>query len=321
MRLNLLRLVFITLLLGACSSDNDNSNNIPVATCGSVNTLNVTQDQSELHIVLAISGAPDHYEISAEPFSGTGNDPDSGVIVSANDADTVFTFDDFDTYPGNTLNFYARAVCADGTKSAWSSPVTRTLSDVCGVPQNLAMQPSGNVVAPAYYLFWQEVSSAGNYQIEYGFHGFAHGSGFLEETPYPNLDGLSVSEGTQLDFYVRAYCTTTSSWGDWSPVFTYTFVTGQYQCNVPANITYTTQYSGGQPVGAVFHWNPNGDSNFEYTLVAQGQDPNTGTIYNDTLIGWPAFIGLSQSAGYSFCVRGVCHDGNRTAWAILNFSI
>lgn len=149
--------------------------------------------------------------------------------------------------------------------------------------------------------------------MEYGLQGFQLGSGEQITTNDQSTYDAAMSQGNTYDFYVRANCENNLGWSSWvGPVSSY--ADQDYNlCTPPSNVLAGIEYNFfGDAVGAVFEWSFNGESNFEYVVVNDGYDPNSGSV-NTYSNGWP-FYNLAQNTNYDFYVRAVCVDGSRTEW-------
>lgn len=297
-------LTFLTILSGCGGSDDSNTPvNIPV--CNNVNDFTVTQDQNFINITVTGNNDPLHYEVSVIPtYAGTS--ADNGNIVAFEEKQARIDKNQLNMWPGTTYYVYVRSACSDSFKSAWTSAKTFTFQDYCEGPRDLEFTYTGG----GYGLTWDAVDDqTSHYQVSYGPVGTAAGAGVLVQTGSNYiLPGLSA--GTTYDFYVRAYCSGGTGWSSWVGPLTYFSESNLNLCSAPSNITYTKPNS----TSANFQWSYNGESSFEYALVGGSQTINNAQIYTGGLGGWPTFTGLSSFGQYTFYVRAVCANGNRTAW-------
>ncbi|RFC55462.1 GEVED domain-containing protein [Brumimicrobium aurantiacum] len=127
------------------------------------------------------------------------------------------------------------------SSESWGSAADFTLeiinSPSCLPPQNLNVS---NVTSTTLDLAWTEVNSATEWQIEYGPHGYTQGSasGTVIPTTSSNPHNISITAGTEYDFYVRSICAVgdTSVWS--SPFeMNYCDVSSQYTSEYLSNIS------------------------------------------------------------------------------------
>lgn len=298
-------LLFVAIaVLQGCSGGDEGSN------CSKIDSLTATQQIDKLHYTIIAEGDAISYEIlygDAEYVSpNSGNGSVVSVQSTTGDIDMAGT-----NLGGMTVNVYARAVCADGSKSKWTDAVVVAVSDFCERPRNVHYDGSA--------LRWDDHNwdqNVSQYQVKYGESGFS-GGGTTFNTNTTSLDDIPLAAQTSYDFYVRANCGG-GSWSAWEGPYTYYSENQQNMCQAPTELTYVTLYNNGSPWGAEFHYNGNGEMNFEYALMNNTTStPSTGQL---NTIGWassPVYTNLSQWTTYKFWIRGICADGSRTAWSTL----
>lgn len=190
---------------------------------------------------------------------------------------------------------------------------TETPANACSKPVSLSVFTIG----PEVTFKWNDDNAPGAayYQFEYGPTGFAHGSGTLGTTSLKYTNTISLTAGTAYQFYVRGYCDATGGFSDWAGPFSYYSNTNHNLCTAPGNVQYTIEVNGfSEPVGANFTWAHNGESNFEYVIVANGASPSNGNIHSISFSQGTPTMMLTQNTDYDFYVRAVCQDGNKTSW-------
>ncbi|MNE08191.1 hypothetical protein D3C87_29850 [compost metagenome] len=190
---------------------------------------------------------------------------------------------------------------------------TQTPANTCGKPSNLGLYTIG----PEVNFHWENTSatSSSYYQFEYGITGFSQGSGTVVTTSGTTSTNVSMAAGNAYQFYVRGYCDATGGFSDWAGPFSYYSDKNHNMCLVPSNVQYTIEVNGfSEPVGANFTWDHNGETNFEYTIVANGASPANGNIHSISVLQGTPTMFLTQNTEYDFYVRAVCKDGNKTNW-------
>lgn len=293
-----------------CNSGDDNPQN-PIALCGNVSDFTVTQQNEMVLFQLSSNTNPLYYEISAT--LAQNDSPNSGTVVILNSPSGSFSANDLNMIPGYTYKIYVRSACSDVSKSAWSSPKIFNFNDYCGSPTDLhvALYTDGKGFT------WQPSDSDNAYyQLSYGPQGFDLASS-TPITLNANYYVAPMNANTAYDFYVRSYCTSATGWSSWSGPFTYFNEGGQGLCTQPSNVHFTPESS----TSANFTWDYNGESHFEYALVGPSQTINSVTIYSIGNTTTPTYLGLSSSITYTFYVRAVCSNGNRTPWATISVDL
>ncbi|HEX9981437.1 MAG TPA: hypothetical protein VGB50_12830 [Flavobacterium sp.] len=303
----ILSLLLTSYLINGCSGGDDNGGG--GNSCAELTAINLNQNSGQINISLSGTSAM-YYEIS---YQQAGNDSGPGngqQIVLENLTGTVETGSILSSGNGDmAFVFYARAICADGSESEWIGPRAFTVHDFCEGPTNIQYGFDS--------LSWQASSDATYWQVQYGVEGFTLGSGTTETTSDTNLYGIPMSAGTTYDFYVRSNCSGGLGWSSWSGPYSYHSEGNQNLCMAPTNLTYTISYNNGSLYGITVHYNGNGESLFEYALMTGNQMPGPGDIDTIGTGSWPGYVGLSVFGSYTFYIRGVCENGNRTAWATI----
>jgi hypothetical protein len=190
---------------------------------------------------------------------------------------------------------------------------TPTPTNLCTKPSNLGLYTLG----PEVYFHWDDnnATAASYYQFEYGITGFSHGSGTVVTTSSTTSSNVSMAAGNAYQFYVNGYCDAIGGYSDWAGPFSYFSNENHNMCLAPSNVQYTIEVNGlSQPVGANFTWSHNGESDFEYMIVANGASPSSGNIHSISFSQGTPTMFLTQNTDYDFYVRAVCKDGNKTSW-------
>lgn len=305
-------LIFISILIVGCSKSDDNQEQTPINNCAALTSFNVTQQTDALSFTLTSTVPALYYEISFLIAQSNDMNPDYGQKIILNNLSETKLINDLSIAANYTYLFYARAICTDGSKSNWSTAKSLLINDFCNSPKNLNFTYSTQ--GPEFY--WDSNDDQTSYyQVQYGPEGFTFGSGATVSLNNDYFNGMPLVANTTYDFYVRSFCTSTLGWSSWSGPYTYLSVSNQNLCSVPTNINYTIVRNGSnQAIGANFTWNYNGENNFEYTIVSPNQTANQGELHSIGTFSTPTYL-LTQNTNYHFYVRGVCANGNRTAWS------
>lgn len=298
-------------LLNSCSKNDQPAPILPVSTCAKVATFNVAQQSDELQFTMtATTASALFYEISYQ-YANSGNiDPNSGYIFNSNALSFSKQINTLNIATDNTYLFYARAVCEDGSKSGWSTPISVQVTSYCDKPTDLRFAIQGSQLG----FTWTGNSGSSYYQVQYGAQGFSLGTGTSVQVNTDYYSGMSMTANTTYDFYVRSYCSSALGWSSWSGPFTYLSVGNQNLCSMPTNLSYIIESTSSQTAWVSLHWAYNGETNFEYTVVPHNQAVTSGTIGTAGIGGWPT-INRNRFTSYDFYIRSVCANGNKTAWA------
>ena len=281
------------------------------ATCNAVTGFTVTQQSDTWKFNISANSTPLYYEVSVVSSSSNPINGDAGQKYVLNSASGALSFFDLgfgSMNTGQTYFLFVRGACSTSNLSAWIGPKSITIDAYCDKPKNIGFD---------FYLHWElnSPSNASSFQVQYAIKDFTLGTGTIATTNQTHFDGAMLSANTYYDFYVRSSCSSNLGWSEWTGPYTYYSATNLNLCTVPSNLTFDIQRNGsGQAVGAIFHWQFNGESNFEFTVVNPAQDPNTGTISTGGTTTWPVYS-LPQNTNFAFYVRAVCLNGNRTSWA------
>jgi hypothetical protein len=119
-----------------------------------------------------------------------------------------------------TYDFHVKAVCGTGWNSENWANVTATTQEgsvECNVPMDVNVEVNVNNAT----VSWTPSEGNNSFEIEYGIHGFNHGSGTTATTEGTSYTLSGLDYATQYDVYVRALCDQ-STYSDWSAVRTFT---------------------------------------------------------------------------------------------------
>lgn len=298
-------------LLNSCSKNDQPAPIIPVSTCAKVATVNVSQQSDVLQFTMTATTATAlFYEISYQ-FTNSGNiDPNFGSIFSTTTLSVSKEINTLNISTDNTYIFYARAVCEDGSKSGWSTPISLQVTSYCNKPTDLGFSSFGNF----WGFTWTGNTDTSYYQVQYGPQNFSLGAGTTIQTNSTYYTGMGMAANTTYDFYVRSYCSSALGWSSWSGPYTYLSVGNQNLCSMPTNLSYIIESTNSQTAWVSLHWAYNGETNFEYTVVPHNQAVTIGTIGAAGTSGWPT-INRNRYTSYDYYIRSVCSNGNKTAWA------
>ena len=149
-------------------------------------------------------------------YGPTGFTQGSGITVPCNTNTYVVT----GLLDGMTFDFHVKAVCGDDWNSEnWAniSATTQTAEIPCDAPTQVTADINVNNVN----LSWTPGEGNISFEIEYGHHGFSHGSGLVATTTTTGYALTGLSYNTQYDVYVRALCDQ-NTYSDWSSVTIFT---------------------------------------------------------------------------------------------------
>lgn len=300
----ILHFVFLTLIMSGCSSDSNSGSSNP---CGNISDFTVTQNNELINFNLVSSATPLFYEVSVLNNINSLQ-PQDGSIYNINNVNQTFTVTNLGMTPGNTYLFFIRTVCTDGTRSDWSAAKSLTVSSFCYMPFNLRIEDHN-------FIWSNNNPDVSQYQVEYGINGFTLGTGTSALVASSAYLYVAMQENITYDFYVRASCNGSLGLSNWAGPYTYLCPVNYNACNIPSNLGYSIQRNFfNEATGANITWDSNGEINYEFTFVGQGQPISAGTIfYTQQNLGM--YCGLNQSTNYNFYVRAVCRNGNKTPWA------
>ena len=149
-------------------------------------------------------------------YGPTGFTQGQGTQVASNTNSYVVT----GLSDGFTYDLYVKALCGnDWTSENWvgTSATTQEGTVTCDAPTNVTADVNVNNVN----LSWTPGEGNISFEIEYGHHGFSHGSGLVATTTTTGYALTGLSYNTQYDVYVRALCDQ-NTYSDWSSVTTFT---------------------------------------------------------------------------------------------------
>lgn len=293
----LLFLIAISILI-SCSSDSES------ASCSSISSFTVTQELDQLKFNMVTTGTPTSYQLSYSYSSEF--DPNNSSMIEVQTNNSSLSLGSLSS-GSQTIYFYVRTICPDGSLGPWSAKRSIYINDYCVRPRNLTYTD---------YLQWDDYDGS-SYQVQYGVSGFNLGSGTTISTNERYLYDIPMNGNTTYDFYVRTNCGGSSGWSGWAGPHTRFNQNTQFMCTTPTGLYHNIIGTGGQ-VG--LYWNHNGETLFEYTLVLAHQTPEQGIINTNGTGSTPTYF-INSGYNYKFYVRAVCSNGNRTAWASYVFSI
>ena len=97
------------------------------------------------------------------------------------------------------------------------------------------------VTANSVTVWWDVVSAAPAYEVEYGPHGFAHGDGITVPTSSAHLTLTSLRHSSNYDVYVRSVCGGGDT-SEWSPLLTFSTL-----CRDISSLPWTEDFSTWEP--------------------------------------------------------------------------
>ena len=164
------------------------------------------------------------------------------------------------------------AIRADRPSSSWYAyldDVTLDYLPSCFRLESVELDPTATQGSTYLTLSWQDASSL-SYQVQYGTHGFALGTGTMLSTTTNTITITGLASSTAYDVYVRKICTV----GDTSDWVSATFVTAM--CD---NATITSIGSESS-TGSQYNYPVN--NYYKYTL--------TETIIDSAELGGPQLL-------------------------------
>ncbi|MBR3412181.1 MAG: fibronectin type III domain-containing protein [Bacteroidales bacterium] len=212
-----------------------------------------------------------------------------------------------------SYDFYVRTMCDTGWYSEnWTYIAATTLYGgvECDEPTGVNAVVAGNAAT----VSWTAGAGNTSYELEYGPHGFAHGTGMTQTATTAPVTITNLNYETQYDVYVRAFCEQNAS-SAWSIVTSFTTeAQGSEDCDPVTNLTATeiTENS------AVVSWTAGatGDE-WEVVLTDAG-----GTMLSETRTHEQRYQlnGLTPGTSYIVKVRTVCGDDQYSDYASTSFT-
>lgn len=311
-----LRVLFVLIFITSCSSDDDGNSSF-----GSIQSFNVTQESDKLIFNYSFSGSFDYFEITYRLPEGGSDNPDNGISFTVTDPNySEKPLNElFSEIPGGTiLAFNIRAV-KGMDKSAWSETRTVVIDAYCSSPINADF--NGSIRGT---LSWELPSGADAdyYEVQYGHQGFTLGTGETFIVEFPSTDEFTLEANTIYDFYVRAFCNNSLGWSEWTSAESGFVSNNQNICEDVTGLDWSiidvlTNYNQ-----VKFSWNIDvGNGSYKYTLVGNGESPNSGVI--NTITSWEAMgsyvtylipRNIYYGSSHDFYIKYLCQDGTETSW-------
>ncbi len=212
-----------------------------------------------------------------------------------------------------SYDFYVRTMCDTGWYSEnWTYIAATTLYGgvECDEPTGVNAVVAGNAAT----VSWTAGAGNTSYELEYGPHGFAHGTGMTQTATTAPVTITNLNYETQYDVYVRAFCEQNAS-SAWSIVTSFTTeAQGSEDCDPVTNLTAAeiTENS------AVISWTAGatGDE-WEVVLTDAG-----GTMLSETRTREQHYQlnGLTPGTAYIVKVRTVCGNDQYSAFMSTSFT-
>jgi hypothetical protein len=295
--------------------------------CGSAH--NILGDWSDT-ITFATATCPDVTGLTASNVSANSVTLSWTADPMAQSWTIEYGFRGFDQGTGTTVNvtsnsyvvtgllddteyeFYVRAVCGTGWISenlARTTATTQIGEVICDAPTGITTSVADNAIT----VNWTAGEGNISFEIEYGPHGFTHGSGITTSATTSPATLANLEYETQYDIYVRAICDQ-NTYSNWSIMATAT--TGQRpsdDCDPVTNLLVEEITD----TSATITWTPAEGTSSWHVVVAdpQGNDI-TDVIWDEPAIG---IIGLTPGTNYMVKVRTKCDDDNYSAFVSTNF--
>lgn len=285
----------ISIFLASCSSDDSSSivqqEQDPLC-------VDVIAQDFEINDVSYKSASLDwvfpsnNYPLSFEAVYGeTGFSIENGITITDIDCSCV-------TVEGLSSNtsyqLYVRGRCSDTEFSGYSLPREFTTNDCPTPTPNIVTLITTN--SAEYH--WGGYNT-GLFEVEYGLHGFAIGTGIVDQTEDDKYTMTGLLSGTEYDIYVRSICGTNI--GDFAEVKTFTT---EYNCNKPYNLNaYNEWYHSIKIL-----WSHNGENSWQIEYGLLGFEIGTGTIINTSEEPYQIY-NLQNNTTYQIYVRAICSGG------------
>ena len=182
-------------------------------TCASITGLTATPDIHEAVIEWSTTGTVSGYELEYG-LAGFSQGSGTSVFLSANTVTLIGLI------ANTSYDLYLRTRCSDSIYGNWVPLQFRTLPDTCATVLDLVIVATPDI--PTYYsLQWSSSSEPQSWEVEYGLHGFALGTGTVLQVNNHNhylfISALDLDNNTDYDFYLRSVCDG-SIYGEWDSV-------------------------------------------------------------------------------------------------------
>lgn len=203
-------------------------------TCADIIGLMAMADIHEAMVTWSVADQADSFELEYGPH---GFVPGNGTVVAT--TGTAYALSGLEA--GTGYDVYVRSLCNDTTYGESSMTQFATGDDTCShVVAFTAVADIHEAV-----LNWSVYGTVAGYEMEYGYSGFAHGSGTVETPEGTTMTLTGLEANTWYDVYLRTVCTD-SVYGEWSMTG---FQTGADTC--AAVIDLGLQYSVADTLGSV----------------------------------------------------------------------
>lgn len=290
-------------LLASCSAES----NAP--SCPKIATAYFSPAATAINLNYETTTSANSYKIEHGP---TGYTPGTGSSVIT--SNPYLQIDNLT--PSTTYDVYITSICdAQNSSEPYKlSSITTTPSQCTGSVTMSISQFSPNYISLAFYY---SDSSPEKYDVEYGLHGFAQGTGTKVSTTSGNytLDISPIQPDTNYDIYVRAVC----NGNDPSAYVKYQY-TSISSCPKPYNLSsynISGSCNAGSGESRAFSWSYDSAAPTSYTFcIVSGTDLPSAT-------GGNSYTTSNQSISFSglyclwdaFYVRANCTDGSSSQWA------
>ena len=278
------------------------------ATCPDVTGLTATEVHAN-SLTLTWNNNPAATDGWVIEYGYTGFEQGSGTQAVATTPTYVVT----GLLEETSYDFYVRAMCGTDWYSenwAYVSATTPYGGVICDAPTGVSAVVAGNAAT----VNWTAGEGNISYELEYGTHGFAHGTGTTQTATSSPITISNLNYETQYDVYVRAFCEQNAS-SAWSIVTSFTTeAQGSEDCDPVTNLTATeiTENS------AVVSWTA-GATGSEWEVVltnASGATLSEARTHEQRY----QLNGLTPGTSYIVKVRTVCGDDQYSDYASTSFT-
>ena len=142
------------------------------------------------------------------------------IDTVVNDFDTCWEsfYVDFSNSPYSSGQVILTSLYGSATQSIYLDNLTVDINPGC--PQPCHIHDSA-ITASSAYIRWRANRNVWNYEVEYGPHGFEHGTGSTLLVTAASVTLAGLRSGTNYDVYIRSHCLNGDS-SEWSSPINFT---------------------------------------------------------------------------------------------------
>lgn len=252
-----------------------------------------TVTENETSVTVAWIGTAFAYE--AAIVSGNWTAPASGTSVLT----STYTFSSLN--PSTAYTVGIRSICADGSRSEWTTTQVTTASTSCQAPTDLE---SNNVDYTSATLSWYTEGNETSWEVDIRSAQPAFDTLIVAHATSIDVDGLAP--GRTYTFKVRALCSATSH-SPWSAAATFTTAA----CDAPTGLAASAVTHN----SATITWTANGAAGYEVSYGI-GTSAAQGTLLSSATNSLN-LTQLEPNTTYSVYVRSYCTESIASSWSPL----